>query len=270
MLADQLTIATALSQDVFWVGVDEATQQAARDMNVNLLYQPLTNSSTVYDDTYANIVSHCSGDGVRDPVDAILVSVHNDAILDALEACVVNNVSVAVFNAGYQQVMDKYKFFGQNETEAGYEAGDALANVTSTLKFCCVNHAPGVDVTSDRCSGFQSGSSSKSEDYAEIQVVTDDCDSFSNSIIEGCSPDDGDWSTVGLYFAGQANHICGVEFLEEHPAFAAASDVSDILYAAMETNINVLFGIDQQSKCKHNKAVRVHILLINILSNLYF
>ena len=237
------------SKDVFWVGVDQAIAQAADDLNVNLVYKPLTNTSTVYEDSYANIVSYCQGDSDVGQVDAILVSIHDDAILDALQVCHVFNISIAAFNAGYEQAKDKYLFFGQNETEAGREAGEALANnVSTTEKFCCINHAPGVDVTAHRCSGFQAGSSTKSTDYTEIEVDANNCTSFAASIIEGCSPDEGkDWINVGLYWAGQANHECGVAFLEDYPAYAAASDVSDVLYAGMKTNPFILFGIDQQS-----------------------
>ena len=135
---------------------------------------------------------------------------------------------------------------------AGYQAGDALAKVESTTQFCCTNHAVGVDVLTERCNGMAVGvvAGGKSIDQVvDVPVDPNNCTAWKDAIIEQCSPSEGeDWSSVGLYLAGQANHICGVEFLREYPmAYATASDVSDSLYQGMYDGLTILFGIDQQS-----------------------
>ena len=90
----------------------------------------------------------------------------------------------------------------------------------------------------------------------DVSVDPNDCSSFTANIVDQCSPPEGeegssDWSTVGLYLAGQANHKCGIEFLKEHPeVIATASDVSVELYEGMADNnsgLHILFGIDHQS-----------------------
>ena len=184
-------------------------------------------------------------------VDAILVSLPSSTIVDALDTCKTNNVTINTFNAGPDLAKEAgYLFFGQDETDAGYSAGEALAKVPSTEKFCCSNHAPGVDVLNDRCGGMKSGveENGKSNTF-DVPVDPNDCDAWKNAILESCTPDEGkDWSTIGLYLAGQANHKCGVEFLKEYnAAYAVASDVSEDLYKGMKDGRNILFGIDQQS-----------------------
>lgn len=145
-------------------------------------------------------------------------------------------------------------FFGVNETYAGYVAGDALAKVPTTEKFCCANHARGVDVLADRCGGMEAGVIANGKGSAVFDVTVDpnDCAAWKEAILENCSPNEGkDWLTIGVYMAGKANHKCGIEFLNENPesrlAFATASDLSTDLYDAMADGLNVLFGMDQQS-----------------------
>ena len=74
-------------------------------------------------------------------------------------------------------------------------------------------------------------------------------DAWKSAILEGCTPADGkSWNTIGVYWAGQANHKCGAQFLREYNAsYAVASDLSDDMYNAMRDGLNILFGIDQQS-----------------------
>ena len=144
-------------------------------------------------------------------------------------------------------------FFGVNETYAGYVAGDALAKVPTTEKFCCANHARGVDVLADRCGGMKAGVIANGKGSVfDVTVDPNDCAAWKEAILEKCSPDEGkDWLTIGVYMAGKANHKCGIAFLNENPesraAFATASDLSTDLYDAMADGLNVLFGMDQQS-----------------------
>jgi len=243
-----------------------AIRQGAKDMGIRLLFNPLENEGLdqqeeIFTAMAKQIRKMCSTFGdeaytlphwmTLDTVDAILVSLPSSTIVDALGTCKTNNVTINTFNAGPDLAKEAgYLFFGQDETDAGYSAGEALAKVSTTEKFCCSNHAPGVDVLNDRCGGMTSGveENGKSNTF-DVPVNPNDCDAWKSAILESCTPDEGkDWSTIGLYLAGQANHKCGVEFLNEYKAaYAVASDVSKDLYAGMKEGLNILFGIDQQS-----------------------
>lgn len=115
--------------------------------------------------------------------------------------------------------------------------------------FCCANHVEGHAVLEARCNGFDQAIKDLGKEPALTDVIIDhnDCDSWIAKVEEQCSPDDGDWSTVGLYAAGEPNHLCLVDFMEKHPdTQAAASDVSPDLFKAMEAGANIKFGVDHQ------------------------
>ena len=103
----------------------------------------------------SKIEEYCGDEG---SVNAILVSLPSNSILTALDACSAKNISINTFNAGPDLAKGAgFIFFGQNETMAGYQAGEALAQVETTETFCCANHASGVDVLVERCGGMLKG-----------------------------------------------------------------------------------------------------------------
>jgi len=227
-------------------------RQGAKDMGVRLLFNPREeelDQEEVYTAMVEQIQKMCSTDGLT--VDAILVSLPSPTIIDVLDTCKTNNVTINTFNAGPDLAKEAgYLFFGQDETDAGYSAGEALAKVPSTEKFCCTNDQPNISVLKKRCDAMKSGVEENGKSNTiDVTVDSNDCDAWKTAIVESCSPDESkDWSTVGLYFPGQPNHKCGVEFLREYnAAYAVASDVSEDLYEGMSDGLNILFGIDQQS-----------------------
>lgn len=238
--------------DIYWNAMNIAIRQGANDMGINLIFDPLENEGLdQQEEIFTAMVEQIDEMCIDDTVDAILVSLPSSTMVDALGTCKTNNVTINTFNAGPDLAKEAgHLFFGQDETDAGYSAGEALAKVSTTEKFCCSNHAPGVDVLNDRCGGMTSGVEENGKsNTSDVPVNPNDCDAWKSAILESCSPDEGkDWSTIGLYLAGQANHKCGVEFLNEYKAaYAVASDVSKDLYAGMKEGLNILFGIDQQS-----------------------
>ena len=238
--------------DPFWTSMNIAIRQGAKDMGVRLLFNPREeelDQEEVYTAMIEQIQKMCSTDGLT--VDAILVSLPSSTIVDALDTCKTNNITINTFNAGPDLAKEAgYLFFGQDETDAGYSAGEALAKVPSTEKFCCTDDQPNFSVVEMRCGAMKSGveENGKSNVF-DVSVDSNNCDAWKSAIVESCSPDEGkDWSTVGLYFPDQGSHKCGVEFLREYnAAYAVASDVSEELYAGMKDGLNILFGIDQQS-----------------------
>ena len=184
-------------------------------------------------------------------VNGIFVSLPSPTIIDALNVCREAGIPAIVFNAGIDTAKaNGYLFIGQDESEAGFEAGQGLANVGDITTFCCINHAPGVNVLEERCGGFGKGleANGSTGGYADVHVDPNNCSLFEAAILSDCTPATGNWSSTGLYFAGQANHKCGVEFLRKYPStYADASDVSKDLYVGMIEGLNILFGIDQQT-----------------------
>lgn len=115
--------------------------------------------------------------------------------------------------------------------------------------FCCANHVEGHAVLTARCGGFDQAIKDLDKEPAlnDVNIDHNDCESWIAKVEEQCSPDDGDWSTVGLYAAGEPNHLCLVDFMQKHPdTQAAASDVSPDLFKAMEAGMNIKFGVDHQ------------------------
>lgn len=242
------------SQDVFWQIIDASISQGAKDMGINLLYEPITDFTLAESDEAS--VEEYMKDRIQyfceeEKVNGVFVSLPSPTIADALNTCRDAGIPAIVFNAGIRTAeANGYLFIGQDETEAGFEAGQGLANVGGLETFCCINHAPGVNVLKERCGGFGAGLEANgiTDGYVNVHVDPNDCSSFEEAIVTNCSPVAGNWSLVGLYFAGQANHECGVEFLSKYPAtHADASDVSPDLYAGMMEDLNILFGIDQQT-----------------------
>lgn len=255
--------------NVFWAGVDGAIGQGAKDMNIDLVYDPLTSETDVNGQMIEKIDSYCSS---GDLVNAIVVSVLDESILQALEACDANNIPVAIINAGYELVKDKYEFFGQNEYQAGFDAGDALSD--SAEKLCCLSlQDGGVNVQDTRCRGFHDAliSLGKSDLYGNA-TVSHDCANATAAILNQCGPEEGkDWTTVGLYLAGgQPLHECGISFLRDYPDVTmGASDVSDELYKAMDDGLRMVFGIDQQSKYKSTMLRGTVDMLFILLPNAF-
>ncbi|OEU07000.1 hypothetical protein FRACYDRAFT_252633 [Fragilariopsis cylindrus CCMP1102] len=282
-------------EDIYWEHMNEAITQGAKDMSIDLHYVPLVDGHTldgqqkIFVEMSAQIKNYCSdnsGSGGDDDdgsiIDALLVTLPNDSILPAVLTCKEKNIKIVVFNVGLDLAeRNGLLFVGQDEFEAGYAAGKGLIdnnnsknnnnNNTSTKIICCTNHSPGNSVLNKRCGGMAKSVVDNNNTYGgqyyntgvnttitsrDVSVDPNDCSSFTATIVDQCSPPEGeegsdDWSTVGLYLAGQASHKCGIEFLREHPeVIATASDVSVELYEGMADNssgLHILFGIDHQS-----------------------
>ncbi|KAL9184551.1 hypothetical protein ACHAXT_012521 [Thalassiosira profunda] len=240
------------STDVYWEKMNVAIKQGAKDMSIDLHFDADQNEGMtqeeIHDKMAMQIEQYCVGDGVH----GLLVSLPDDDIAEALAPCTRRGVQIATFNAGPNHAKEyDLIYFGQNETNSGMSAGDALAKVEGTSTFCCSNHASWTGVLAERCGGMEAGVEANSKGGSfNVAVDPNNCTSWRESILAECSPGDGiGWSSVGLYLAGKANHKCGIEFAREYPdVHVVASDVSEDLYAGLDDEgLNVLFGIDQQS-----------------------
>lgn len=238
-------------QDPYWDAMDIAIKQGAKDMGINLIMRDHPIDETSQDEINSimkkEIEEYCT-DG---EVDALLVSLPNAQVLESLGPCLQkDHMPVAVFNSGYDLAKrDGLFFFGMDERKGGYAAGKELASIEEVETFCCANHVAGHAVLDARCGGFDQAIEDlgKTPALQDVEIDHSDCESWITEVERQCEPGNGDWSTVGLYAAGEPNHNCLVEFMVKHPdTQAAASDVSPELFTGMEAGMNIKFGIDHQ------------------------
>lgn len=164
--------------DPFWAGVANAIRQGARDMNINLKYDPISERQAepfVEQVMTQQIIEYCAPSMVNstdDPVHGLFVSLPSEAILTAIETyCLANKIPTVTFNAGLDLASsNKLPFIGQNETQAGFQAGVEISSYNTAIDtYCCTNNAPGVNVLTQRCTGFNAGvqSSGRNANVAE-------------------------------------------------------------------------------------------------------
>jgi len=235
--------------DVFWNQVNAAFRQGADDMSVQLKFEPFAErtegSSALFAEMAERITEYC-GPGEQAPVvDALFVTLPSEDVVQAIEACRAK-VPVIGLNAGIniaQRIGVQY--LGQSEYQAGYQSGVRMAQTATD--FYCLHHAQGVDVVDERCDGFRDGlvATSPNANYTNIFVDPTNRTAYMMAV-EGAVGVAGDWEGIGLFLAGQPNHLPGIELLGKHlKATAGAIDVSDALYQALDDGI-ILFGVDQQ------------------------
>lgn len=115
--------------DPYWDSMDIAIEQGAKDMGVNLVMRedPISEGASqdeINDQMMKEIEEYCT----NGQVDAILVSLPNEQVLESLAPCLENNMPVAVFNSGYEMaIRDGIIYFGMDERKGGYAAGRELA-----------------------------------------------------------------------------------------------------------------------------------------------
>lgn len=237
-------------QDLYWEAMDTAIEQGAKDMGINLVMRDEPIDDTSQDNINSIMKKEIEEYCTNGEVDALLVSLPDEEVLESLKPCRDNGMPLAVFNSGYElATRDSLVFFGMDESKGGYAAGQELASIEEVESFCCANHVPGHAVLNARCGGFYQAIEDlgKSPALNDVEIDVLDCDMWIAEVEEQCEPDNGDWSTVGLYAAGEPNHICLVNFLGKHPdTHAAASDVSTELFKGMESGLNIYFGVDHQ------------------------
>lgn len=116
------------ADDQYWDSVNIAIEQGANDMGVKLVMRddPISEGASqdeINDQMMKEIEEYCT----NDQVDALLVSLPNEQVLESLQPCL-DNIPVAVFNSGYEMaIRDGIIYFGMDESKGGYAAGQELA-----------------------------------------------------------------------------------------------------------------------------------------------
>ena len=135
----------------FWAVVKQGSQQAAKDLGVDLTF----NTADGDHERQAQLIASA----ITDKVDGIAVSAADpDAISDAVQQARKAGIPVVTLNSGAEQsaTLGAIAHIGQTETVAGTQAGKRLA-AAGGKRLLCVN-GEGANIGQvQRCQGAQQG-----------------------------------------------------------------------------------------------------------------
>ena len=135
--------------DPFWAQVQKGAQQAATDFNVDLRY---SSPPTTDPQAQAKLISDAAG---QKPA-AMVVTIPDPAVLDApIKQASAAGIPVIVANVGLDQLdqVGGLTFVGQNDQQAGQQAGTVMAAAGARHALCVIHEADNTALT-DRCAGF--------------------------------------------------------------------------------------------------------------------
>ncbi|WFE60204.1 substrate-binding domain-containing protein [Micromonospora sp. WMMD712] len=141
----------------FWAVVKQGSQQAARDLGVELVF----NTADGDHERQAQLIASA----VTDRVDGIAVSAADpDAITDAVQQARAAGIPVVTLNSGAEQsaALGAIAHIGQTETVAGTQAGKRLADAGGTRLLCINGEGANVGQV-QRCQGAQRGFTGRTE-----------------------------------------------------------------------------------------------------------
>uniref|UniRef100_A0A7S4IP86 G-protein coupled receptors family 3 profile domain-containing protein n=1 Tax=Odontella aurita TaxID=265563 RepID=A0A7S4IP86_9STRA len=194
-------------------------------------------------------------------VDGIFVSVPSLRVEEAVLKCLELDVPVVTINSGFDfsknatvasggEKTSLAHHIGMLEYNAGYGGGERLIRAGAT-KLICVDHAPGVSVTFERCEGIKQSIIDANEKGAgltylgKVDVPKDSAATY-KVLVEERVGEGGDWDGYGFLLCGVSQLNSFLRVKEDHPkAVAGSFDVSNEMYDAFLSG-DILFGIDQQ------------------------
>jgi len=189
----------------------------------------------------------------QEDVDGIFVSIPSSTPLAAIQKCLDLNIPVVTINAGATELVNtKMHHIGMSEFNAGKAAGEYLINSAGITHGLCINHAQGVHIVEDRCSGFSQALNESGVEYIGQAYVPDDNEPIYVEKVEEFAaskgfPTPSDWDGLGILTTGGPQHIPAIALQARHPGSKiGAFDTSPELYAAIDAGIKE-FGVDQQA-----------------------
>lgn len=154
------------ASDPFWSVVKNGVDQAAADMRIQVEYQAPATFDMV-------AMSQLIDAAVASQPDGIVVSIPDaDALGDAISAAIEAGIPVISINSGSDVAQDLgiLAHIGQTEYEAGFGAGQRMADAGAT-NAVCVNQEVGNIALDLRCQGF---SDAMAEAGGAVQVLAVD------------------------------------------------------------------------------------------------
>jgi len=244
-----------VTTDGFWDDVFSASQRAASSFDVHLdmiRFPPQDDERTLHLKMTYKILSLCESG-----VDGVFVSIPSEMVEGAVRACLELDVPVVSVNAGADasERLGLVHHFGMFEYNAGKSAGVELIKSGIRVGYC-VNHAPGVSVTTERCAGFEAAiveaqvASGGGVRFRGVIDVPHDNDVLYGKRVEDAVGGDpnGDWDGLGFLLCGVDSQLnAALKLKEAHPKLKIGTfDLSEDLYHALDDG-RVLFGMDQQA-----------------------
>lgn len=229
------------ASDPFWSVVKRGVDDAARDMRVTVEYQAPGTFDMV---AMAQLIDAA----VASDPDGIVVSIPDpDALGDSIRAAVAAGIPVISINSGSDVAADfgVLAHIGQTEYEAGYGAGQRLAEAGATNAIC-VNQEVGNVGLDLRCQGFTDAMAEAGGTVEVLAVDLADPVGAENSIAAALTAD----STIDTVFTlgptGAAPALAALEASGQLGTIKVATfDLSPEVLEAVRDG-NMLFAIDQQ------------------------
>lgn len=244
---------TALSRnkiEAFWDPVYAASDQAARDMGIELLNERFDAGDAQGSETlHARMANRIEELCVRQDVDGIFVSIPSGTVMPGIQSCLDLNIPVVSINAGADksQKLGLLHHIGMVEHNAGKSAGERLVKGGGITSGVCVNHAQGVVVLDERCAGFEAALEKAGVPYLGQAYVPQDNEPLYIDNVEAVVNQAGSWYGVGILITGPPQHKPAISLKNMYPGSRiGAFDASAELYNAIDSG-DVEFTLDQNS-----------------------
>jgi simple sugar transport system substrate-binding protein len=229
------------ASDPFWSVVKNGVDAAARDMRVTVEYQAPATFDMV-------AMSQLIDAAVATEPDGLVVSVPDpDALGPSITAAVEAGIPVISINSGSDVAEDLgvLAHIGQTEYEAGFGAGQRMAEAGATNALC-VNQEVGNVALDLRCQGFTDAMAEAGGTVTVLAVDLADPTGSANRISAALAEDD----TIDAVFTlGPTGAAPALQVLEQEgrmgDMLVATFDLSPDVLAAIRDG-NMLFAIDQQ------------------------
>ena len=231
----------------FWDPVFAAMEQAGEDFNITL--QLVKFSANISEDAAIPLLIAQIEDFCKQPVsiDGLFVSIPNEQVAGALQACVHLGIPLVAINAGSNYANNMgIPFIGQSEFIAGQQAGQRLI-AAGVKQGICLMQAANITSLQSRCDGMEYAfKTAGNVKFLGALVVPQTASAFVQSV-EGAINQEGDWAGLGALSCGSAQLPFLLETLDKHPGLIIGTfDTSPEIYTALDDG-QVLFGVDQNS-----------------------
>jgi simple sugar transport system substrate-binding protein len=229
------------ASDPFWSVVVNGVDDAARDMRVTVEYQAPSTFDMV-------AMSQLIDAAVATEPDGLVVSVPDpDALGPSIQAAVEAGIPVISINSG-SDVAEEFGVLahvGQTEYEAGFGAGQRMAEAGATNAIC-VNQEVGNIGLDLRCQGFTDAMAEAGGTVEVLAVDLADPTGSANRIGAALSEDE---TIDAIFTLGPTGAAPALQVLEQEglmgEMLVATFDLSPEVLEAIRDG-NMLFAIDQQ------------------------
>ncbi|MDJ0661815.1 MAG: substrate-binding domain-containing protein [Crocosphaera sp.] len=245
----------------FWCVVEKGINDAANNLNVNVeLLRPLRTSDENNEDMikqYEHLFSELTD---HEPLpDAVGITFIDETVSKYLEKLITQEIPTIVYNAGASfnnHVISDLTYLGQNDQQAGYEAGLRLTKqINEKGRAVCINHFPEATNLTARCQGFERAineakAKGKTIEYTMLDTQKNDPPAIKEALIKDYTNHPDKAFTIYLSL-GPIGAEPFYDFIDDvnlpQDKFAhGIFDLSQEIIDNINKSENTLFAIDQQ------------------------